>query len=424
MPSAPERPPFVQAAIDGRFGPLLDVAAAPFVVEDLIAEAELETGHDAATDLTPDAVGDDPWREPLDVLVNAVDGGAPGDGPMHVLGRWRFRAMLVRLLANRMKITHHVRTNPAIPDERIEAPIVVTGSPRSGSSIIHQLLATDPAVRAPRGWEYFIPLPPPLTEAVTRNLIAVADREIRLTATFAPAFDGMHEMRSTSTRECVGGLNHAFRSEDFEALYPVRTYAEWLFTCDKLPAMRWHKLIMQLLQVNTDRRQWVLKNPAYLGWMDALIETYPDATLVITHRDPLTMLSSVTSLYATMHSAHGDQADAAEMQRLGHDLTDRHWRMLDGLVDWVDAHPDVVIHHIDYDAFIADQIGAIGGIYATTGRPFTADVQAAMSRHLQTHPQGRHGGHRHSFEALGLDYDATRRRFARYQERFGVRSTD
>jgi hypothetical protein len=98
--------------------------------------------------------------------------------------------------------------------------------------------------------------------------------------------------------------------------------------------------------------------------------------------------------------------------------------MLDGLVDWVDAHPEVTIHHVDYDAFIADQIATIGGIYETTGRPFPAEVQDAMRAHLQTHPQGRHGGHRHSFEALGLDYDATRRRFARYQERFGVRSAE
>ncbi len=397
----------------------MEVAAAPFVRDDLVAEAELATGHRAGD------LGGDDWVEPLDVLLGAInraDGAAPGDGPMHVLGRWRLRETIVRLLANRMKVTTYVREHPEVTDEVIAAPIVVTGSPRSGSSIIHQLLAADPSVRAPRGWEYFVPVPPPYSDAVRRTLIGVADREIRLTAQFAPEFDGMHEMTSTSTRECVGALTHSFRSEDFEALYPVRSYAEWLIGADKLPAMRWHKLIMQLLQTDTDRRRWVLKNPAYLGWMDELVATYPDATLVITHRDPLSMLSSVTSLYATMHRAHGARGDAEDMRRIGRDLTERHWGMLDGLVDWVDAHPDVTIHHVDYDAFIADQVATIGGIYATTGRPFTPEVQDAMRAHLSSHPQGRHGGHRHSFEALGLDYDETRRRFARYQERFGVRS--
>ena len=418
MVSEPARPPFVEAAIAGRFGPLLDVAAAPFVQDELVAEAALETGHGAGD------LGGDDWARPLEVLLRAVESREPGDGPMHVLGRWRLRATLVRLLANRMKITARVRHHPEIGDEVIDAPIVVTGSPRSGSSIIHQLLAADPSVRAPRGWEFFVPAPAPLPESVRRTLVAVADREIRLTAQFAPEFDGMHEMSSTSTRECVGALTHSLRSEDFEALYPIRSYAQWLLTADKEPAMRWHKLIMQLLQVNTDRRRWVLKNPAYLGWMDELIATYPDATLVITHRDPLSMLSSVTSLYATMHRAHGASGDAADKQRLGHDLTERHWRMLDGLVDWVDSHPDVRIHHVDYDAFIADQIGAVAGIYEATSRAFTAETRDAMRAHLQTHPQGRHGGHRHSFDALGLDYDATRRRFARYQERFRVASDD
>jgi hypothetical protein len=343
------------------------------------------------------------------------------DDRLHVLGRWRLREAILRLLSNRLKITAEIGAHTAILAEPITAPIVVTGSPRSGSSILHQLLASDAALRAPRGWEFYLPVVNPLSDDKLAALLAMADRELRLSAQLAPEFDGMHEMTSLSTRECIGAFNHAFRSEDLDTLFPVPSYSQWLITADKTPAMAWHKQILQLLQYRTDRQTWVLKNPAYLGWMDELIATYPDATLVITHRDPLSMLSSVTSVYATLHQAHGYSVDVPV---LAAELVDRHFTMLDGLVDWVDAHPDVTIHHLGYDEFIADQLGTVAKIYDSTGRSFGAEARSAMGAHLQSHPQGRHGGHRHSFQTLGLDYDATRQRFARYQERFNVASSD
>lgn len=351
MAGAFSRPAWVQAAIDDESNPLLAPARAPFDLDRLAAEARLLTG-------LQDFGGDD-WVVPLTMLIDSID----GDGRLHVLGRWRLRETILRLLTNRLKITAEVARDPAIAEERIVAPIIVTGSPRSGSSILHQLLAADSSVRAPRNWEFFMPVPGPLAPNDRAALIAMANREVRLTAQLAPEFDGMHEMTSLSTRECVGALTHSFRSEDFDALYPVPSYVKWLLTCDKLPAMHWHLLILQMLQRRTSTAaaptSWVLKNPAYLGWMDELIATYPDATLVITHRDPLSMLSSVTSLYATLHRAHGLEVDVHE---IGAELVERHVGMLDGLVDWVDSHPDVPIHHVDYDDFIADQLGAIAKI--------------------------------------------------------------
>ena len=408
------RPSWVQAAITDEAHPLLAIARLPFDLEQLSAEAQLMTGRD---DFGGNDFGGDDWIEPLTRLIASVD----EDNELHVVGRWRLRETILRLLGNRLKITADLAAEPAIADEQIRAPIVVTGSPRSGSSILHQLLAADPSLRAPRNWEFFMPVMGPIPPARRRALIAMADREVRLSAQLAPEFDGMHEMTSLSTRECVGALTHSFRSEDFDALYPLPSYSDWLLTADKLPAMQWHRLILQLLQFRTDPRPWVLKNPAYLGWMDELIATYPDATLVITHRDPLSMLSSVTSLYATLHRAHGY---AVDIPRIGALLVERHVGMLDGLVDWVDAHPEIRIHHVDYDAFMSDQLATIAGVYAATGRPLTAETRTAMAAHLQTHPQGRHGGHRHSFEALGLDYDDTTRRFARYQARFDVHSVE
>ena len=396
------RPKWVQDAIDSP-GPLLEPALAPFDADELMAEARMSVARD---DFGP---GD--FADPLTVLLHSAD----TDADLHVLGRWRLREMVLRLLTNRLKLAEYVRRDPGVLDEVIEAPLVVTGSPRSGTSILHQLLARDPAHRAPLAWEFWAPLPPPEEATYDRDpRIAISDRELRMHALLAPQMDGIHEVTATATRECVAAMSHAFVSDHFWGVFDLPSYETWLWDADPRPAYDMHRLILQVLQRKVGKRRWVLKAPSHLASLDTLFAVYPDAELVVTHRDPLEMLSSVVSLLATLHWAHSRSVD---FPALVASQVDRNARLLEGFVDWRDAHGDAQVHDVDYAAFVADPAATLERLYAATGRPFTDGARIAMGAHLAAKPQGRHGGHQHSVNALGLSA-ADIARVARYTQRF------
>jgi hypothetical protein len=399
------RPPWVDAANEGRGGPVYDAARAPFSVGDLVAQARLETGCD---DLGPDD-----WFEPLTALVDSAN----RDGRLHTVGRWRLRDTVLRLLRGRLLMVAGMTADPSIERGPVTAPIIVTGSPRSGTTILHQLLALEPSLRAPLSWEFWMPWPSPGPGRLDEARIALADRELRLNAQLASEFDTIHEMTSTNTRECGAAMSFSFRSEDIDGTYPLPSYTSWLRGADWQPALAWHRRVLQVLAHGSAPRTWVLKNPAYLGCLDALAETYPDAQLVVTHRDPVGMISSLVSLYATLHGAHGDDV---EVPALAANLLDRHAGLLNGLVDWVRAHPETQIHHVKYDEFLAAPVEVIGQIHRAAGREMSAATAAAVSAYLRTHPQHRHGSHEHSLAAIGLDESAVRERFTRYTEFFDI----
>jgi hypothetical protein len=285
--------------------------------------------------------------------------------------------------------------------------------------VLHQLLAIDPGYRAPLSWEFWMPWPSPDPNDDGDPRIRLADRDLRLSAALSADFDAIHEMSSTNTRECGAAMSFSFRSEDIDGTFPLPTYTEWLRSADWQPALDWHRRVLQVLAHRGPSRTWVLKNPAYLGCLDELVRTYPDACLVITHRDPTAMISSLVSLYATLLGAHGEVPDVG---RLAGDLLERHGRLLDGLVDWVQANPAVPVRHVRYDEFLAAPLAVVSQIQASTGRTLSAETAAAVTAYLAAHPQHRHGAHAHSLDAVGLDAAAVRERFARYQDYFDVAS--
>ena len=294
------RPAWVQHAIDGEGGPVYELAAAPLVVDHLLAEARVRAGLD-------DFGGDD-FLEPLGVFVRSVE----EEAGLHVVGRWRVREVLLRALENRLRITAYVAEDPGVLDEVIAAPIVVTGSPRAGTSIMHELLALLPGTRAPLAWEYWWPAPPadPDEDEDDDPRIPLANRDVRLSASLAPAFDGMHEQGARVPREDPSAMLISLRSDVLAAHYPTPSYAAWFATCDMAPAYDMHKLVLQILQRrHHDGRTWVIKAPGHLAHLDLVLERYPDARIVVCHRDPLAMISSVTSLTATLRWAHAASVD-------------------------------------------------------------------------------------------------------------------
>jgi hypothetical protein len=408
-----DRPAWVQHLMAGEGGPLYTEAAEPFDTDRLVAEAMALTGlHD---------VGGGTWRAPLEVLLRSAD----EEVDLNPAGRWRLREMCLRLLQNRLLIAEEVRRDPGILDEPIEAPIFVTGFPRAGTSVLHQLLALQPSARVPMAWELWAPAPAPRPEshAAGDPRIRMAERDVRFSAALAPGFDGIHEQGAQLPRECMSSMAHDFRSDVFGAWFGVPSYRHFLDRTDWVSAYRYHRLVLQLLQRHFAPRPWVLKAPGHVNHLDALLEVFPDARIVVCHRDPLAMLSSLSSLTATLRWGHAGDVDlhavAVEQADTMAAQCERTARFRDdGVV------PPVRVVDVRFDQFTADPAGTVRRVYEHFGMAVTEDMADRVRAHLGERPAGRHGGHEHSFADLGLDRDEQRRRFAAYQARFDIPSED
>lgn len=413
----PPRPAWVEAANQGEVPPISDVGRLPLRRDDLLDEARGGLGLDA--DAGVGAIdGDESFLEPLDVALGALE----QEAELTLVGRWMTRQFLVRLLQGRFQLAAYVAADPGVRDEVVDAPLVVTGAPRTGTTVLYGLLALDPALRAPEGWELLRPVPPPAADRYPDpGRLALADRELRMMATVTGTLDAIHEYGGRMPKECLSAMSFAFLSEELTARYHVPSYAAYLAAADMRPAYDAHRLVLQVLQRRTGGRRWLLKSPVHLHSLGTLLDVYPDALIAVTHRDPRSVLPSVTSLVATLRWAHSDAVDFAEVGRYHDEL---YHRALDGLVDADGGgllDPGRTVHG-RYADFADDPLGAVGRVYDALGLELRPEVADAMARYLDERPKGAHGEHRYDFADLGLDPDAVDARFARYCAHFDVPS--
>ena len=200
------RPLWVQHVLAGEGGPVFDAAAAPLVVDDLLGEATVRAG---STDF-----GSDDFLEPLGVLIDSLE----TEANLHLVGRWRVREVILRALENRLRCLAAVAADPGIGDERIVEPLIVCGSPRAGTSLMHQLLSRDARARAPLAWEYWSPAPSPQPATWASDpRIASANRDLRIAASLSPGLDGIHEQGALLPREDGTATMPCFRSDVYGA---------------------------------------------------------------------------------------------------------------------------------------------------------------------------------------------------------------
>jgi hypothetical protein len=379
----------------------------------LLDEARARTGLDD--------FGGQEFCEPLRRLLDSIE----SEGSLHFVGRVLARDDILNLLENRLRITEARKRHPEIDGVEIRRPIFVTGLPRTGTSILHELLACDPANRVPLAWEVRHPCPPPSPETYERDSrIERADREIRLWNEIVPEYPTIHELGARLPVECIMLTAHAFRSDQLAATNHALGYGAWLATADMQPAYRWHRRMLQLLGWRAPRERWVLKAPSHLAALDALLAVYPDACIVQTHRDPLRVMGSVLStLYATA-SIRCDRIDVDAL---------RAWFSGESCAALLDAATRVRASEIAKDArfvdvgysdLVRDPLSTIAALYRELGIALSAEARSRMRDYLAQKPKDKHGAHTYDFAETGVDRAAERTRFADYQRTYGVPSED
>jgi hypothetical protein len=327
-------------------------------------------------------------------------------------------------LRNRLELTAWRREHPEVAAVAVERPILIVGQPRTGTTILFDLLARDPALRAPLTWEVDHPCPPPESATFDDDpRIAVSQGALDLAETMIPGFTTFHPMGARLGQECVRITGGDFRSMIFPTQFRVPAYNTWLLhEADLASAYRWHRLFLQHLGSRHPAPRWLLKSPAHLWHLPALLAEYPDALVVQTHRDPLRVIASVSALAAhlrQMASGAGSIAEAAAgyaediLVGLDRGMAARD----DGTLP---AHQVVDVQFTD---FVGDPLETIAAIYDRLGRQLTGPAADRMRTFLADHPgDGGGGGTRYRFADTGLDPDELRERSRPYQERFGVPS--
>jgi hypothetical protein len=383
----------------------------PVNVDDLVQQACDETGYDD--------FGDPTWRDGLDRLTDALD----TEGGLNDVGRSVVPGELTDYLKDRLGITAYRAAHPEVAAVDIVPPIVIVGQGRTGTTILYDLLAQDPASRVPRTWEVDRPVPPPETATYeTDPRIDEIDATLAMVDLVLPDFRAMHPMGARLAQECVRITASDFRSMIFPTQYHVPSYGQWLLhAADMTSAYSWHRIFLQHLQSRHPATRWVLKSPGHIWSLSALLAEYPHALLVQTHRDPLRIIASISSLVARLRQLATDDSTIPIA------ATEFAEYIIDGLNWSIDARdagvvtPERVVD-VQFAEFMVDPFGTIRAIYDRLGLELTADTEQRMREFLAAHPQDAHGGHTYTWTDTGLDEGEWRDRARSYQEYFDVPS--
>jgi len=354
------------------------------------------------------------FREGLNRLLHAL----VSEARLNLLGRIVARDSIVSYLANRVQLEADRRRHPEITTQRIHRPIVITGLPRSGSTLLHSLLAEDPANRVPRMWEMLTPSPPP--EGATYEddpRIAITEKRLRWLDRLAPEFKRIHPVGARLPEECVVILSHSFLSSEFCSIYAVPSYQRWMRAQSLLPAYRLHRRFLQHLQWRCRGDRWILKAPAHLQALGELCAVYPDVGVIMTHREPLEVLPSEASLHTVLRQTFSDAVDPAAVGREVTELTADEIRIGLQARDRGCA-PSEQFLDVRYRDLVKDPIGTVRRAYAHFDIPFTTIAETRMRGYLAGSPKDKHGAHVYSLSQFGLDVDEEHERYRHYRERF------
>lgn len=389
-------------------------------VETLLRAAEAEAGLDHW--------GDDDFREPLGVLLGALEGEAGLSEREGDLAAQR----LVSLGAHRLRVVEDRRRDPRIADQEIERPLVVVGFPRTGTTLLHSLLGRDPANRLPRFWEVVAPSPPPESPRDPRieaagQVLAMVLRDNPMLKVHYPPFATLGPLAPV---ECGQITEMDFTSYNFWGGYRIPSYTDWLLGADLRSSYAFHRRFLQHLQAGSWSRRWALKAPPHLAGLEELRATYPDACVVWTHRDLGRVLPSLASLLRSSRGArtrwHGlaDEADgpAAESDAagIGAEVLDLWRRMLDRAMEYRARSGDPGILDVSYSELTRDPIAALRRIYRHFDLPYSEDFEAGIRSELAENPQGRQGRNAYSIEEFGYTREQIDRDFADYNQRFAI----
>jgi hypothetical protein len=376
-------------------------------------DAMLSAAVDAAGS---DDFGPDDFVEGLTVLCASVGEHAK----LNDIGRFALEQNIIGGLANRLRIHDWLNSHPEVRAEPVDAPLVVIGLFRAGTTFLSQLLDQDPANRALLRWEAADSVPPPSPQTYRAGpRVDAANEAIAMLESLNPRMKIVHHEDAEGPTECITLLGQDFKSLTWEAMANVPDYSRWLRAADYGSAYAYHRRVLQVLQSGGRRGRWTLKSPNHAIALPALAAEYPDAKIVLLHRDPTVLCASACSLISTLT---GTFSDADHTAYIAEHWTDLLAESIDRIEAFRRAHPEWEIVDVQYADLVSDPLGTVEQIYAESGRDLDDRGRAAVTASVAANPKGRFGTHGYRLEDYGLHADEIRERFGDYVARYDVPS--
>jgi hypothetical protein len=404
--------PFAVKAINrvGAWGRRVGVGASGLDADKLMREATKKTG---LSDF-----GDEGFLPGLRVLVQSLN----EEARLSTIGRIGAKGLVLDRLCHRLQIIDYRKQRPEVAQQQIERPLFVLGLPRTGTTILYELLAQDPNHRWPITYEVEEPLPPAREESfLTDPRIPPVDKQMNEIEQLVPGFQAMHAMGATLPQECIAMTSLHFMCVMWGANFFIPSYDAWLREQDGAGAYRWHRMFLQHLQVDYSKPRWLLKSPGHLPFIQAIVDEYPNGKIVQTHRDPMRVIASLSSLTCALRSAFSDEVDPVQTAA---NETAHYARLLKtGMEqrDRIEAEEGSGrFFDVQFEDILKRPIEVIEELYGHFGFEWNADIRDRMSAYLKNRPREKHGTHQYTLEEFGLSREEHGPLFADYCERFDV----
>ena len=358
--------------------------------------------------------GDDAFRRHLQVLLRAYD----EESRLNPFGLMMVNQELAGILKSRLSVQAAWKREPGVLEAPIRRPIFILGLPRTGTTALHQLLAEDPDNQVLEYWLAAAPGPrPPRERWRSDPRYKQAVFGLKVVYFLDPGLKAIHLLTADGPDECRHLFLQSFLDHTLDSNATIPSYTKWFREQDMRPAYARHRDILKLIQSPTPERRWLLKYPAHMRHLEILLEIYPDACIVQTHRDPARVLPSVCSLVAGWRGIYEDSVDR---RGLGHWQLDMYAGMVGHAMAVRDASDRARFFDVAFAELVADPLAVVTRMYRHFGLPLSERAERRMRAWHAGNPQARHGGHHYRAEDFGLSEDEIAQRFAAYTERFAV----
>jgi len=369
--------------------------------------------QEAAERAGSDDWGDLDFSDALELLLTSCrETGALTD-----LGALVLRSTALRHLHNRLLIRAFVRAHPDVAQRPLGGSIVVTGLPRTGTTVLHALLALDPGNRCLRLWEALRPVPPQ-DEAARAARIEQAHSWLHRFYELVPAFRTIHPLTPEGPEECDALLQNSFASQHFDDMFDAPRYSDWLSRADLTPAYADYALQLRVLgSSDPEGTAWVLKSPLHVGHLDALPAALPGALVVHCHREPLEAVSSYASLIRSLRRAYSEDVSS---RAVGRQALERCETAMRRALTVRDAGRPEAFVDVSHREVVRDPVSVVRGIYERAGRALGERSEARMRQWAAENSRDRYGEHRHDHSDFGLTADDVAAAFGPYTDRFAA----
>ncbi|UXA04868.1 sulfotransferase [Mycobacterium sp. SMC-2] len=367
---------------------------------------ELEDAARAATGL--EDFGSAYYREGLERIVEALN----TEADLNDMGRVIQQATISNALIQRLKVEDTYRRHPEIENQVVGGPVFVIGLPRTGTTALSQLVAADPQFRSLRMWESQAPTPPPETATEHSDpRIAQAEAGLKMLDEMFPLMKTLYNSEPTAPTECQDLMGMSFRTFHFDGAVRAPRYLAWLMDCDMRETYTFHRRVLKLLQWHCPPDLWHLKTPVHMFALDALVEAYPNAKFLWSHRDPAKVMGSVCSLIQYVRSWSSDRNDARE---LGAEQVDSWVEGVRRAMDFRNRNGDKRFVDVSFADLQTDPVRTLQTSYESLGLEFTDATLHSVTQWARGHRPGSRGTHEYDLTDYGLTPEGVRERFADY----------